>query len=153
MTAVAQSAQNKERIVKLLLDRPDVDVNAHDFPGTTALAMAVAKGYYYVLSVLLRRNDIDINTTDVQGRTPLILAALFERVNLVQILLDHKEIKTDVQDMFGATALSYITQRLRFNGGEKDKKRDIFNQLRQKRKRKLKIELDSSSEHSTKRRA
>ena len=29
MTAVAVASLNKEKIVKLLLDRPDVDVNAH----------------------------------------------------------------------------------------------------------------------------
>ena len=108
------------------MGRHDVDVNAHDFSGTTPLAIAINKGNFYVVCALLRRKDIDVNPADVQGRTPLILAALCERVNLLQILLAHKDIKTDVQDMFGATALSYITQSWRFNGKDKDKKRDIF---------------------------
>ena len=67
--------------------------------------------------------------SDVRGRTPLIIAALFNRVNLVKILLSHEGVKTKVQDGFGETALSYISHRWDFRGGDEVIKNDIVVEL------------------------
>jgi ankyrin repeat protein len=61
-------------VVKLLLERNDIDPNAND-NGHTQLMIAVQKGYKEVVWLLLGKDKVDPNFPNRSGETPLITAA------------------------------------------------------------------------------
>ena len=69
--------ENKEELLKRLLDAPDINVNAQDNEGQTALMMAIIKKHYFIIVQILRHYRIDVNVQDDKGRTALMIAAYF----------------------------------------------------------------------------
>jgi len=62
-----------EGVVKLLLEREDVDPNRPDKHGATPLGYAVYGGNGRVVKLLLGREDVDPNRPDENGLTPLFV--------------------------------------------------------------------------------
>ena len=73
-TPLSLAAGNEhEAVVRLLIERGDVDINAKDEDGQTSLIWAAKKGHEAVVRLLIERGDVDINAKDSQyGRTSLI---------------------------------------------------------------------------------
>ena len=75
-TPLSQAAgAGREAVVRILINRDDVDANSRDTFGRTPLLWAAEKGHEGVIAMLLVRNDVDINATDNKGRTPISWAA------------------------------------------------------------------------------
>ncbi|KAN0068491.1 Ankyrin repeat-containing domain protein [Elaphomyces granulatus] len=74
-------------IVKQLLSREDVDVNALAFDGSTPLLIACWGGLVGVVNLLLAKDGIDVNAYNKYGETPLIMAMTRESVPIVKSLL------------------------------------------------------------------
>ena len=72
-------------VVRLLLERNDVDVNAGE-----PLQCAAYYGHEAVVRLLLERNDVDINATDSSGRTAMEWAIEKGHDSIVQILRAHR---------------------------------------------------------------
>ena len=62
------SFENHVQVVKLLLDAPDIQADAHDDQGATALHHAAIKGNYEI-SRLLIDNGASVQAVDRNGRT------------------------------------------------------------------------------------
>ena len=101
----------------VLRDDENIDVNAQDEKGMTALHYAVLQGYDRLLKVLLgqrvaldRENimfnhDIKINAQDEDGMTALHYAVSHELDEVVEELLAHKEIKPFLRNKQGHSSL------------------------------------------------
>lgn len=90
--------EGHEAIVKLLVHRQDVEVNAVesqrglDHP-RTALAWAASNGFVGTVEILLERDDIDVNLADSSmAFTPLIWAAEFGKEATIKAILKHEDI-------------------------------------------------------------
>ena len=94
---VAESG--KDTVVKLLIEREDVDVNLPDGYGNSPLSLAARGGHGRVIELLLTRKDIDINLTNSLDEAPLSLAAFHGREDIVKQLLkrEHVEINSRVR--------------------------------------------------------
>lgn len=60
-----------ETIVKMLLEREDIDVNCQNGSGNTALMLVAWYGHGAIFKMLLERGDIDVNCKDGDGDTAL----------------------------------------------------------------------------------
>ncbi|KAF4442819.1 Ankyrin repeat-containing domain protein [Fusarium austroafricanum] len=95
-----QAAQfGLEKVLRLLMDPNDLDVNGRDGHGRTPLWLAASRGYGSVIRLLFE-HDADPNLGDRSWLTPLGLAARNGDRNAVQILLDNHAHAT-VQDDSG----------------------------------------------------
>jgi ankyrin repeat protein len=94
-------------MVKLLLDRPNVDPNF--VPGwginRTALMQACIIGDPEVVQLFLDHKDVDINRQDHIGYTALCLATLYNRFDAARLLLDRDDIDANLPNYMGRTAL------------------------------------------------
>ncbi|KIW94840.1 uncharacterized protein Z519_04818 [Cladophialophora bantiana CBS 173.52] len=84
-----------ESMVKLLLGRGDVRVNATNDDGDTPLHAAVTKGREAIVKLLLEHGDIDVNATNKFGETPLVSALIGRREAVARLLLERSDIKVD----------------------------------------------------------
>lgn len=66
-----------EEAVRLLLDRPEIDVNFQSRHGENALIEAVTYRRYEIAKTLICRRDINLDIVDERDRTPLIMAAQY----------------------------------------------------------------------------
>ncbi|CCX16305.1 Similar to Ankyrin repeat and KH domain-containing protein R11A8.7; acc. no. Q21920 [Pyronema omphalodes CBS 100304] len=71
-----------EAIVKLLLGRKELLIDAQEKDGTTALSWACCKGYESIVKLLLERDDIQVNLAENDGWTPLMHACLQGKENI-----------------------------------------------------------------------
>lgn len=94
-------------VVRLLLDRSSVDVNAQDDNGDTALAAAASAGYIVIVRLLLRDARVDVNREDWDGRTPLAQAAIAGSTEVVRLLLEEEAIEPDAPDSENWTPLAF----------------------------------------------
>ncbi|KAH1903478.1 hypothetical protein KXW02_006842 [Aspergillus fumigatus] len=83
--AVNQQCVDPE-IMKALLARPDINVNARDYSGRTPLAFAAFNGEAELVKLLLQRHDVDVFPQDRFGDTPLLLAAKEGEIHIVNML-------------------------------------------------------------------
>lgn len=77
-------------VMRLLLARDDVEVNAKEAEGWTALALSAHEGHEGVVKLLLEREDVEINVTNDLGRTALAIAAFKGHEKVVKLLLARK---------------------------------------------------------------
>ncbi len=110
--------EGNEATVKVLLHRPEVDVNktpdtGSDWPYRTALLWAARNGHAGTVQLLLEREDIDIHIKNKRdyGNNPLIWAAWKGHEAVLKILLKHKGVRADYQDPQGNTALFWAAAR------------------------------------------
>ena len=80
------SANARRDLVKLLLAK-QIDINATDKHGLTALAIACKCGDVGTVRLLSDEIDVDPNTADEEGNTPLIHACRSGKADVVTVLL------------------------------------------------------------------
>ncbi|OQD70187.1 hypothetical protein PENANT_c145G01333 [Penicillium antarcticum] len=68
------SAQGKSEFVKILLDHPNMNVNAVDDQGRTSFWWAAAGGHYEVVQLLANQRDVKKRLKDSNGQTAYAIA-------------------------------------------------------------------------------
>ncbi|WLR59408.1 ankyrin repeat domain-containing protein [Guptibacillus hwajinpoensis] len=114
----AAEHSEKDKMFQALLDR-EMNPNAVDLYGTSALMISVQNGYVSKVSRLLKAGA-DPNMADIDGWTPLIYAAYMEPNNRNEMynLLLEAGANPALQDEEGYTAIDYA----RDAGNEEDVK-------------------------------
>ena len=100
---------SQPKVVEKLLEYPDIDVNAQNVHGTTAL-MAACRGMSdntYIAERLLNRSDIDVNIQNRDKNTALIWACRAGKTKIVEKLIDRPDIDVNAQNITGGTALMF----------------------------------------------
>jgi hypothetical protein len=64
-----------EAVVKLLVERDDVEADSRDNNGQTPLSWAARRGREAIVKLLVERDDVEADSRDNNGRTPLWYAA------------------------------------------------------------------------------
>ncbi|MCJ1357195.1 MAG: hypothetical protein MMC33_007191 [Icmadophila ericetorum] len=109
-TPLWHAAENgHEKVVKALMVRDDVSVNAKDKSGRTPLLIATSRGNREVVKLLLSLDDIDANPRDRDEWTPLSIAAVENHTEMVKLLLAHKDVDVDSRNRHGESPLSLST--------------------------------------------
>lgn len=92
-----------ESVVKILLEREDLDLNFRDQDGRTPLMSAVQGNHAEIVKMLVKYEAVEINARDpVTHHTPLSLAALKGYGIIAKILLG-RNIKTEYRRLFHRT--------------------------------------------------
>jgi len=102
-----------EGVVKLLLEREDIDPNTADtFSERTPLSWAAENGHEGVVKLLLGRKDTNPNTTDtIYDRTPLSWAAESGHEGVVRLLLERGDVNLNIPDSTEKTAIELAVYR------------------------------------------
>ena len=85
--------------------KDNIDINAKDQSGQTALMLAASKGHDLITKEILSNNNIDINAKDQSGQTALMLAASKGHDLITKEILSNNNIDINAKDCFGQTAL------------------------------------------------
>ena len=125
-----------EEVVKLLLERNEVDADLKDDQDESPLSYALILGHEKVVELLLKRNDVKADSRDGYGRSPLSYAAKLGHEKIIKLLLKRNDVETDSRDLDDRSPLSYAAEYehekivellLKRNDVEADS-RDIFGQ-------------------------
>lgn len=103
--------RGEQPLVRLFLDQPELDVNAHANGGDTALILAVRDGHEAIVGDLLSHPDIDLDQPGVGGDTVLIVAARLDYETIVSDLLSGHPIKINAANDAAETALLEAARR------------------------------------------
>jgi len=95
-------------IVKLLLERGDIEADSRDENGWMPLACAARSGHVSVVKMLLARSNVNVHSTDDAGRTPLYHAARFGKTETVKLLLARGNANVHYVDRWGDTPLKVV---------------------------------------------
>jgi hypothetical protein len=94
-----RSAFGHTHRAEIILHGPEIDINAADSDGWTALHWAALNGHSEVVKLLLAQADIDVNAADSDGRTALYWAARNSHSEVVKLLLAQAEIDVNAADI------------------------------------------------------
>ena len=98
-------------IIVALLEMNNVDMQATDFHGNTAIAWAARRGHEGVVRVLLERSDVNSDTPGTEyGSSPLLWAAENGYEGVVRMLLERGDVNLDTVNRRGRTPLSLAAQ-------------------------------------------
>ena len=99
----SQHSRNGD-IIRELLACKDIDVNAQDRDGETALMMACGRGYNpSVLRELLKHKEVDVNVRANNGRNAMMIAAVENCDGAVKMLLLRGRLDINAQDDDGSS--------------------------------------------------
>ena len=111
-TPLSYAAGNgNETIVKLLVERDDVNVDSRDIDGQTPLSYAAQYGRNAIVKLLIKRDDVNVNSKDNYGRTPLLYAVELGENTIVKLLIERDDTNVDPKDEKGRTPLSHAAER------------------------------------------
>ncbi|RGP81126.1 hypothetical protein FLONG3_774 [Fusarium longipes] len=99
------------KIIKILLNRLEMNAGLHDKQGFTPLHRACLLGDLRVAELLLQRKDVDPNARGLNGQTPLHIASTCPRRSALLLmgrLLEEPGVEIDDTDYDGRTILHYI---------------------------------------------
>ncbi len=108
----------RREIIKILKARKDIDLNAQDEDGFTALMHAIYRGHGTCATLLLSNSSIKVNIQNNGGQTALMLAGMYNRYDIVRRLCtldteinmqDHGRFHT-TPSTGGNTALMYAVR-------------------------------------------
>jgi len=107
-----------EKIVEILLQVPNLNVNHPVTGGTTALGYACRDGNKQstekTVEMLLNHPQIDVNFQSTQGMTPLMHACehVLDTSNkkIVEMLVKHPKINLNLKSKLGKSAIAYCPQ-------------------------------------------
>jgi ankyrin repeat domain-containing protein 50 len=102
-----------EALLKLLLEKNDVDLNSKDSCDRTPLLWAVAEGHVQVVKRLLEEDSVDLNLKDNRGWTPLMWAVEMDHIEITKMLLEKKGINLNAKTINDMTPLSYAIDKER----------------------------------------
>src|SRR5205085_1073994 len=117
------------RIVELLLQRPEVQINLKNHMGWTALSKAAFASHVEVVRLLLARPESEVNFVDQDRQTPLFHAASAGNLEVVRLLLDDPRTNAAISnrpghytalDMASALGFTAIADLLRRHEGGAD---------------------------------
>ncbi|KAK3346481.1 ankyrin repeat-containing domain protein [Lasiosphaeria hispida] len=100
------SGDGHEDVVQLLLTRNEIDVNAENAIGQTALILAAQNKHRGIARLLLGRPDIKPNVKDSNGYTALFWSSVRGWTDIVQLLLARQDIDADVRRDDGSSPLT-----------------------------------------------
>ena len=102
------ASRGQEDVVKVLLEREDIDPNIADTQdGRTPLTLAAENGHEGLVKLLLERRDTNHDTADTKyGRTPLSWAADCGHKGVVKMLLECEDVRAATPDNKTQTPLS-----------------------------------------------
>jgi hypothetical protein len=112
-TPLSWAAQwGHEAVVKLLVERDDVEADSKDSDGQTPLSWAAASGHEAVVKLLVERDDVEADSKDsAYGQTPLSWAAACGHEAVVKLLVERDDVEADSKDSaYGQTPLSRAAQ-------------------------------------------
>ncbi|KAI1859367.1 hypothetical protein JX265_010370 [Neoarthrinium moseri] len=110
-TPLSWAAENGHtKVVKLLLETKEVEVNSKDTEyGRTPLSWAAKNGHYEVVELLLETEQVEVDSKDNYGQTPLSWATENGHYEMVKLLLETKEVEVNSKDTeYGQTPLSWV---------------------------------------------
>ena len=111
LTPLAWAAScGHEGIVKLLLDRKEVNPDSRDEYDQTPLWSAAGGGHEGIVKLLLDRKEVNPDSRYDDGQTPLWCAAEGGHEGIVKLLLDRKEVNPGSRDKSGQTPLWYAAE-------------------------------------------
>jgi len=114
-TPLIWAARNgHEGVVKILLERDNVNPDKPNNDSQTPLCQAAYNGHEGVVKMLLERGDVNPNKPNNHGRTPLWWAARNGHEGVVKILLERDDVNPDKPDNHGWTPLWWAA----YNGHE-----------------------------------
>jgi ankyrin repeat protein len=104
------TTEKVDKIVKILLERPEINVNLQNNNGETALILAAAKRdrdarNTSIVEILVERPEINVNLQNNNGETALSLAAANKQTEILNTLLKKTGINVNLQNKKGQTAL------------------------------------------------
>ena len=102
------AGEGHETIVRMLLERDDVNPDSTDENGQTPLSWASENGHEAVVRILLERDDVNPDSADKIGQTPLSWAARKGHETVVRMLLERDDVNPDSADESGPTLLSWV---------------------------------------------
>ena len=106
-TPLLMAAENgREAVVRLLVERADVEADSKDDYGQTPLLTAAENGREAVVRLLVGRADVKTDLKDNSGQTPLLKAALYGQEAVVRLLVERPDVEADLKDNYGQTPLS-----------------------------------------------
>lgn len=94
----------KENIVKVLLDRSDVLIDAADKSGRSPFHHAAEQGHIAIMNLLLNTKQVNVDCADVNGETPFFFAVANGKTEAAQFLIS-KGARPDAQNRGGQTSL------------------------------------------------
>ncbi|CAG2232193.1 unnamed protein product [Mytilus edulis] len=102
-------------IVKLLLERTDIDPKKENKYGATPLHAAAEGGFINIVQLLLERADIDPNKENMfEGDTPLHLAVSGGNLDIVKLFLQRADIDPSKENKDGSTPFDIAAEEERF---------------------------------------
>ncbi|EWY79879.1 hypothetical protein FOYG_16944 [Fusarium oxysporum NRRL 32931] len=94
------------RVVKLFLDKVDLDIDSNDKCDRTPLWWAATRGHEAIVKLLLDTGKVDVDAQDRKVRSPLRCAAAErDQEAIVKLLLNMSDVDVDYEDDFGRTPL------------------------------------------------
>ena len=112
----ASNGDNLLVIKKLFKKRgDDIDVNAVNSIGATALYNSSYNGHIGIITFLLQIKGIDVNKSDIQGETALYVASAQGHIKSVKTFLGAEGIKVNKSTTKGVTPLLMATQNNRID--------------------------------------
>ena len=87
-------------IIKLLLERSDIQINVQENSGVTALINAANNGHADIVKLLLAHPDIQVNVQNNKGFTALFMAAKEDYSDVVKFLLEHPDIQVNIRNYY-----------------------------------------------------
>ena len=100
----------KVELVLFLLKIDEVDVNANDISGKTALMYAAEAGHIEVIKALTADGGADVNYRDKVGMTALMYAAKAGHIEVIKALTADGGADINYHDKAGTTALMYAAE-------------------------------------------
>jgi len=103
-TPLSWTAKNgHESVVKLLLEKYNVDQDSKDSMGRTPLSLAAENGREEVVTLLLAKDGVDVNAMDKYGQTPLSWAAANGQEAVLKLLLTRDGVDPGSKNSWGRT--------------------------------------------------
>jgi hypothetical protein len=78
-----------EAVVKLLVERDNVEADSKENHGQTPLSRAAADGHEAVVKALLARDDVGLSFKDNYGRKPMLLVVRNRHGAVVKLLAEY----------------------------------------------------------------
>ncbi|RYP66703.1 hypothetical protein DL771_007636 [Monosporascus sp. 5C6A] len=102
--------RGQEALVRLLVERDDVDADSKDRYGRTPLLWAAREGYEAVVKLLLEQEDVKADSADKDHRTPLSWAAGRDHEAVVRLLVERDDVDADSKNRYGRTPLLWAAR-------------------------------------------
>lgn len=102
---LAAKGFDREDVITLLLQNPNIDTELKNAQHKTALHLAVSNENIAVTTALVFDKRVNINAIDSSGRNCLHIAALYNRLGIANILLRHVDLDLNQLSNDGLTVL------------------------------------------------